>query len=87
LLAVQHNKQVGKIDFAKNQAQYRHEDIIDQGSHNFPESGTYNYADCEVDYVPLKCKISEFSEHSHYQSSVSRFEFRFCVTMATPATE
>jgi hypothetical protein len=60
VLAVQHDKQIGKVDSPENQAKNRHKDVINQRSNNLAECGTYDDPDCEVDDISLKCKFPEF---------------------------
>jgi hypothetical protein len=75
VLSIQHDKEVREIDPSENQADDRHEDIIDQRRNNFAKRGADNNANREVDYVSLKSKFPEFVKHWHCDSSVLRCEF------------
>jgi hypothetical protein len=71
---VEHDEQVGEIDARQDQADDRHEHIIDNRRHDGAESGTDHHADGEIDDIALEGEIAEFLEHVS-SSSLLRGQF------------
>src|SRR5580698_9350239 len=57
--------QVREVEAADDLAEYRHENIADQGGHDLPEGGADDHADGEVDDVALHRKLFELGGYTH----------------------
>jgi len=62
--------QIGKIDIAHDQADGRHDDVLDQGADNLAEGAADDDADRHVNNVAAHGKLFEFLEYLHVFSSV-----------------
>lgn len=75
--AVQGDKEIDKADFAGEQGDQRHDDVVDQGGDNVVEGGGDHYADSHVDHIPTHDKGFEFfCEFLHLQFLLLVFAVR-----------
>lgn len=58
--AIEADKQLAEIDFAEDEAERRHDDVVDDGGDDFPESRTDDHTDGEINGVAFGDEGFEF---------------------------
>ena len=60
VVAVERDEQVAEIDAAGENADERHDEVIDERCHNGAERSADDNTDCHIDHIALHGKIPEF---------------------------